>query len=165
MRRLAKLVHHQEVENVKIVNFKSEDEQRKIHERNQSLLHIGLELLDSGEQIKRDYEQDETRSPIAHKIFSGAEWTINTSFQCVCNCILQRNCLTKVTEYSKRLIHILHNLDPQDTSSVLKLFIDCRCKGIRESYSRVCHQAFKSCFFPISPTGSRTNTSSSRAYL
>ncbi|XP_060669143.1 uncharacterized protein LOC107429187 [Ziziphus jujuba] len=124
LRRLAKLVYYQEVENVKNIHFKSEDERRKYLNESKACYTSAQGLLDSGEKIKRDYEKDETRSSIAHKIFSGMEWTINTSFQCVRNYTLRKNCLTKVAEYSKTLIHKLQNLDPADTSGVLKLLAD-----------------------------------------
>ncbi|XP_015873436.3 uncharacterized protein LOC107410518 [Ziziphus jujuba] len=127
LRRLTKLVHYQEVENIKHIQFKSEAERRKYLNESKACYTSALELLDSGEKIKKDYEKDETRrSEAAHQIFSAMEWTINSSFQCVRNYTMRRSLLNKATEYSKTLIHKLHNLDPNDTSGALKLFADAK---------------------------------------
>ncbi|XP_024934234.3 uncharacterized protein LOC107428114 [Ziziphus jujuba] len=126
LRRLAKLVHYQEVENIKNLQFKSEEDRCKYLKESKAGYKSSLALLDNGEKIKIDYKNDETRSSVAHTIFSAMEKTVNTCLQCFRNYTMRNSLLKKVTEYSKDLIHKLHNLDPQDTSGVLKLLADAR---------------------------------------
>lgn len=127
LRSLAKVVHYQEVESVKNIDFRSEDERRKYLDQTKACYASALGILDSGEKAKRDYASDQTRSPVAHQIFSCMETTVNVSIQCVRNYLIRTKCLAKATDYCASLIHKLHTLDPRgDLSGVLKLVADAR---------------------------------------
>ncbi|KAG5525276.1 hypothetical protein RHGRI_031829 [Rhododendron griersonianum] len=118
LRKLALLIHNQEEGAISKIKFKSEPDRAKylrdIRENYESVLG----LLNDGAEVKRKFDQDHDRSPIAREMFMYVVHSANRALQNVRNYTLRTSYLSKVSEHSKSLIKRLSELNPRDLASV-----------------------------------------------
>lgn len=119
--QLARIIRNQEAEAIKNLSFKSEEERAKYLRDVSDNYHSTLKLLDEAEAVKQKYDDDETRSSIAHDTFSYVQKAVNISLQGVRNYTLRMNYLTKISTHSNNIIGAIETLDPKDVTHVASL--------------------------------------------
>lgn len=124
LRQLAKLIYYQEVDAIHNIKFGSEQELAKYLRDCKTNYDSILSLLDSGSEADLKFQDDDTRAPIAHDIFSYIVYCANSALQAVQNYTLRMNYLDKISEHASSLINGLQDLDPENVTNVRRLAKD-----------------------------------------
>ncbi|KAK8934418.1 hypothetical protein KSP39_PZI014238 [Platanthera zijinensis] len=124
LRVLAKLIYYQEVDATNNIKFSSEPELAKYLRDCKSNYDSVLGLLNSGGEVERKFEDDSSRAPIAHDIFSYIVYCANSALQAVQNYTLRMNYLDKISKHATTLINGLQELDPKNVINVRRLAKD-----------------------------------------
>ena len=80
-----------------------------------------MSILNDVGKLKRKFENDNVRVPIASDIFSNTETFINNALQTVRNMTLRREHLDKINDHVNSLISSLEEMDPQNETHVQRL--------------------------------------------
>ncbi|XP_022157066.1 uncharacterized protein LOC111023876 [Momordica charantia] len=121
LQKLARLVRNQEIESVHNIVFKSEEDLAKYERDVSENYNKAIKLLDDADAMMVDFQNDETRSSIAHDVYSYVQKAVNSSLQAVRNYTLRKSYLEKISDHSKELFEALANLDPTDIPEVGRL--------------------------------------------
>ncbi|KAK8943212.1 hypothetical protein KSP39_PZI008733 [Platanthera zijinensis] len=124
LRRLARLIYFQEVDATNNIKFSSESELAKYLRDCKSNYDSVLGLLNSGGEVERKFQEDNTRAPIAQDICSYIVYCANSALQAVQNYTLRMNYLDKISEHATTLINGLQELDTENVINVRRLAKD-----------------------------------------
>ncbi|GAV75278.1 hypothetical protein CFOL_v3_18757 [Cephalotus follicularis] len=116
LRRLAKLIRKQEEQLIYNIKFESENDQGTYLNDCRANYNTAMEILDSGNKLVKEFNDDTARSSIAHDIYSTIEGSLNSAFQWVRNYTLRKSYLQKIKKFSTGAIDIVKTLDPKDTA-------------------------------------------------
>lgn len=121
---LLREVTTQEVQAIKNIKFNSEPALANYLGDSKAAYDSVVGLLVAGGELVCKFQNDNTRAPIAHDIFSYIVYCANNAFQTVPNYTLRMNYQNKISEHAKTLIMALQELDPENVTNVARLAED-----------------------------------------
>ncbi|XP_038893086.1 uncharacterized protein LOC120081972 [Benincasa hispida] len=121
LQKLARVIRNKEIDIVSNLPFQSEQEQAKYMREVGDNYHATIKLLDDADAIKQTFKDDETKSSIAHELYSYVEKAVNISLQAVKNYALRTNYLSKIGAHSEDIFEALKTLDPNNVTNVARL--------------------------------------------
>lgn len=112
LHKLAELIHRQEVENLKVLKFKSYAEQQKYLMDAKDARDKVYHILESTQKMQTEAKQDATKQSIAKDVHDYCKLGIGQSLQVIRSYSTRRACLEKLKNHSDDLIKQLQLLNP-----------------------------------------------------
>ncbi|GAV74288.1 hypothetical protein CFOL_v3_17768 [Cephalotus follicularis] len=145
LRRLVKLIHKKEEYTIiNEIDFGCENERAKFLRKCKANHHSAIEMLNAGDKLVKEFNDDPARGPIAHDIFKSIQESVNSAYQWVKNYTLRKSYLEKIKGFSDSAIDTVKKLDPKDTESAKVL------AKAADDYKKAMSELNKKCMCPRS---------------
>ncbi|XP_072973167.1 uncharacterized protein [Typha angustifolia] len=110
--KLALIIYRTEEDAIYSIKFGSENERANYLADSRSNYEAVLGLLDAGSEVKRKYQNDKVKAPIANNINSYIVYCVNNALQTVPNYLVRMKYLEKINEHIQSLIKDLDEVRP-----------------------------------------------------